>query len=66
MKDKQPDIGSNLITLEQENLFGNKQEREAQFELPEGGYISESALRRADRDQQVAVMRHWFYTHSCH
>src|SRR5437879_3588111 len=32
------------------------------YELPDGsGFLTSSELRRADRDTQLDVMRHWFY-----
>jgi hypothetical protein len=46
--------------MDQENLFGVKQGSEPQFALPDGGHITVTSLRQADREMQMDVMRHWF------
>jgi hypothetical protein len=48
------------IGMDQQFLFGDA-EPEREFELPNGGSITLSKLRRAKHDIQVAVMRKWFY-----
>lgn len=49
--------------MDQEFLFDAERQRKPQvFELPEGGSIDASDLRKAGPDAQAGVMRHWFYS----
>src|SRR5712692_5982799 len=55
-------IGGTLIKMDQQFLFDADQRYEPQsFQLPDGGLISVSDLRKAEHDTQIAVMCHWFY-----
>lgn len=48
--------------MDQPSLFEDQKPRETPvFETPDRGTITEYALHKADRETQIAVMRHWFH-----